>query len=236
MHGYQQNAVPTELIVVGHEFKNSDAFREFLTAYEGRTSQKFCVSKSDYRKDQNGKPVNKEYDRLTLACHRGKKRRTNATGVRPFQQTFKNECPVQVRLSYHVRTDSLVVMSANLRHNHELVEQHFALLPSQRKLNATETEKAKELLSIGTSAADVRNAMMQISGKKIHPQDIHNIRTRERIVRRAGRTTLDMVESAIKAAREKDEELMVRSSVHSTTKELEVIVFVTQDMKASYKR
>ena len=154
---------------------------------------------------------------------------------RPFQQTYKNDCPVQIKLSFHTKQNKLCVSAVHLGHNHELIPENFALLPPQRRLDPVEKERAKELLSIGTlSAAAVRNALSVQAGKRIQAKQIHNIRTAEEVTKRAGRSTLDVLKSVIEEARTKEKNLIVRSHSNPATKELEVILFVTPKMKQSY--
>ena len=229
------DVLPVETISVGEQFDDSDAFSSFLVDYQKRTYQQFIKHKSDYRKTKDGKTIQGQYDRLILRCHRGPQQPTKSTGARPFQQTYKNDCPVQIKLSFHTKQNKLCVSAVHLGHNHELIPENFALLPPQRRLDPVEKERAKELLSIGTlSAAAVRNALSVQAGKRIQAKQIHNIRTAEEVTKRAGRSTLDVLKSVIEEARTKEKNLIVRSHSNPATKELEVILFVTPKMKQSY--
>ena len=230
-------AVPTEMLELGTQFKDSDEFLIFIDHYQRRTHQQFIVNKSDYRKDKEGKTIERQYDRVTLVCHRGKQQdKKNPTGARPFQQTFKNDCPVKVKLSYHKRTSSLHIVSVDLQHNHELTSENFALLPLQRRLNEDEKAKARELLALGTDAAAVRQAMIVATRKKVQPKDIHNIRTAATTQKRAGRSNLQVLQGVIKPARETEKGLIVKSSSDPKTHELNVIIFVTEEMRNSNTR
>ena len=227
---------PVEDLEKDQGFEDTAEWEKFFAEYQKRTFQCFSKGKTDFRKDKNGSTIQGEYDRLNYKCHRGTKEYVRqSTGERPFQQTFRNECPAVIRLSYHKNRNQLVLTSFVLDHNHPLSGETFKQLPAQRRLDAATKLKALDMLKTGSSVSAVTKTLRLETSKEVQYKDIHNLHGKDKTRKRAGKTELEVLRAVFDEARSRNATLEVSFSSDPATEELDVMYFSTGKMRNSYR-
>lgn len=141
-----------------------------------------------------------KYYELWYACvHGGRSHTSKSQGQRPNQSTFKVDCPYQLKLRSSEDGQNLVITKYVSDHNHDVSKPLYNLLPSQRRLDQSDKERAAEMLKVGANRKMVCHQFSKTTGKSLFIKDIHNIATAAKPKPSTGVSELQQVADYLKS-------------------------------------
>ncbi|CAN7982721.1 unnamed protein product [Ixodes pacificus] len=187
---------------VGQKFSSCGELQSAIADYERTVFAEFWISKCRTihaaRKKGIARPIDEKlaYYSLTYSCkHGGRAHKSESTGARSKQTTYKIDCPAHI--SFLATKDGKCLEATEVvdEHNHALSEKCYQHLPRQRRLNEEEKDEAKKLLALKANKKCVQGYFFS-GGKKVLLRDLHNLTTSMKADSVKG-STLDSIASRV---------------------------------------
>ncbi|ELU13678.1 hypothetical protein CAPTEDRAFT_190255 [Capitella teleta] len=127
--------------------------------------------------------------------------------------SFKSGCKAKIYAAVGKDTKRVEVKSMLTEHNHIIGPEVYALYPKQRLLTADETALIENLVKVNVSTKMARNHAEEQFNKKLHLQDIRNIRQRNKstTVNGVRLNNAQLLIKALQAEKEKDPGMSIQA-------------------------
>ncbi|XP_014668459.1 PREDICTED: uncharacterized protein LOC106809772 [Priapulus caudatus] len=165
------------------KFESFAVLQDFIKDYEShnfvqlwkRDSRTISAAKKRLTKELKESLV---YYELKYCCIQGGAHfKSRGRGLRNAS-TFRQECPVKIALRASEDGQYLQVKSLNMEHNHDVCQELYNHLPSQRKLPEETQKEAEHMLKLKADRKLIKNQLSRQSGRIVLFKDLSNIRDR----------------------------------------------------------
>lgn len=110
----------------------------------------------------------------------GRPHRSRCTTGKRKVKTFKQGCPVFIKVLLSKDSKSLEINEMKLEHNHLLSRELYESLPRVRRLSSVWQERVRNCMNLKVKKKLVLQAVIEETGKQVTLKDLHNIRNRYR--------------------------------------------------------
>ncbi|XP_068243027.1 uncharacterized protein [Palaemon carinicauda] len=167
-------------IAIGCEFSSLAAVESAMKSFESREGVAYW--RRDTRSFQAAQKRMKHivdnpdisFYEIRYTCIKGGRRyKTQSTGRRPNQRTFRESCESFIQFRASKDCKKLVVVKMNIEHNHPIKKEALHFLPKEQ-LTLEELAEVSVMLSTRLNGKDFRNQSHKSSGKMVTLKDITN--------------------------------------------------------------
>ncbi|XP_022161811.1 uncharacterized protein LOC111027704 [Myzus persicae] len=166
---------------IGKEFSSLVELEDAISKYENKTMSNFTKFSSrtieGARKKGLKRHINPilEYVALDYRCVRSGEYKSQSTGLRPQQSSFRSNCPVVLTVRPNDCGEKLVIKSFISEHNHICSKAMYDHYPRQRRLDTDSRIMATKLVTMKVNKKILQNDLMKTHNKIVTLKDIHNL-------------------------------------------------------------